>query len=275
MSMASDIKPVNFGGELRFWRRQKHMSQLELALAAGVSQRHVSFLESGRAKPSRGMVIHLAKTLEVPLRSRNELLLSSGFAPVYANKGLDDPSLAVAREAMTFLLERHEPFPTIALDRNWSVIQINRGMARMISFLLTGAPNGELDLRGMDYLAALVDPNGSRKYMVDGDGIVVALLERALRDATTAQDSPAISRISHYLSSFDRVRVAEATPTGGPLPKVTFERDGVRMQLVTVMTEFAAPCDATLENLKLELFYPADKPTTEVFNQWAKTSGAA
>jgi transcriptional regulator with XRE-family HTH domain len=273
MSLASETAvraQEGFGGELKFWRRQRRLSQLELALAAGVSQRHVSFLESGRAKPSRGMVLHLARTLEVPLRSRNELLLSSGFAPVYANKGLDDPALAIARQAMGFLLERHEPFPAIALDRNWTVIKINRGMSRMSSFLASGTPRDDLNFSGIDYLGSLVDPNGAGKFMIEGEPIIVALLEGALRDATSAQDKAAIARISGYLGKFDRVRVAEATPSSGPLPRVIFQRHGVRLSLVTIMTAFAAPCDATLEGLKLELFYPADATTQNVFDGWAK-----
>jgi hypothetical protein len=143
-------------------------------------------------------------------------------------------------------------------------------MARLISFLLTGTPSDDLKLNGLDYLAALVDPNGSRKYMIEGESIVVAQLERALREATAAQDKPAISRISNYLSTFDRVKVAEMAPAGGPLPKVTFEREGQRFQLVTIMTTFAAPCDATLEDLKLELFYPGDPGTTSTFTAWAQ-----
>ena len=215
------------------------------------------------------MVLHLARTLEVPLRSRNDLLLSSGFAPVFASKGLDDPTLAIARRAMGFLLERHEPFPALAIDQNWTIIETNRGMARLSTFLAAGQPRDDVKFNGVDYLGALVDPNGFRKYMIEGETIIVALLESALREATTAQGKKGIERVSGYLANFDRVRVAETAPASGPLPRVTFQRDGVRLSFVTIMTAFAAPCDATLEEVKQELFYPADQTTQKVLTEWA------
>src|SRR3954447_6267682 len=121
------------GDHLRDWRQRRRMSQMDLALEANISTRHLSFLETGRSQPSREMVLLLAEQLEVPLRERNVLLISAGFAPVYSQRGLDDPALAAAREAVDLVLKGHEPYPALAIDRHWSMLAHNSVVPKLLA----------------------------------------------------------------------------------------------------------------------------------------------
>src|SRR5271170_2467997 len=124
-------RPVHIGDHLREWRQRRHLSQLDLAGDAEISARHLSFVETGRAAPSREMVLHLAERLDVPLRERNVLLVAAGFAPMFTQRSLDDPALAAARAAVDLVLAGHEPYPAIAVDRYWTLIAANTAMQRL------------------------------------------------------------------------------------------------------------------------------------------------
>ncbi|WP_035643013.1 helix-turn-helix domain-containing protein, partial [Bradyrhizobium sp. ORS 375] len=133
---ADRAKPVHVGEHLRQWRQRRHLSQLDLALDAEISARHLSFVETGRAAPSRDMVLKLAERLDVPLRERNVLLVAAGYAPAFQQRPLEDPALKPAREAMNLVLKAHEPNPAVAVDRHWNLVAANR----MIAPLLAGIP---------------------------------------------------------------------------------------------------------------------------------------
>src|SRR3954468_968662 len=126
--MSAVAAPVPLGTLLKDWRRRRRLSQLDLALEAGVSARHLSFVETGRARPSREMVLHLAEQLEVPLRERNDLLLAAGFAPVYGRRGLDDPDMSAVRRAIDLVLAAYEPYPALVVDRSWVMVAGNRSV---------------------------------------------------------------------------------------------------------------------------------------------------
>src|SRR5471030_1345405 len=123
---------ISVGEQVRHWRLRRRLSQLDLACEAEISTRHLSFIETGRAAPSREMVLHLAESLDVPLRQRNSLLLAAGFAPIFQERSLDDPALRPAREAIEALLHAHEPYPALAIDRHWNLIAANRAVAPMM-----------------------------------------------------------------------------------------------------------------------------------------------
>src|SRR5437588_12345870 len=121
-----NIQHRHVGEHLRTWRHRRHLSQLDLALEAEISARHLSFLETGRSQPSREMILHLAGQLEIPIRERNVLLVAAGYAPIFPERHLDDPALAAIRSAIDVLLEAHKPYPAFALDRHWNVVASNR-----------------------------------------------------------------------------------------------------------------------------------------------------
>ena len=151
----------SIGDQLRMWRQRRRLSQLELACDADISARHVSFLETGRSQPSREMLIRLAERLAIPLRDRNPLLLSAGFAPVYSERRLDDPALQQARKAMELVLAGHEPYPALAIDRHWSLVSANAAVA---PFLVGVAPR--LLEPPMNVLRLGLHPEGDRKSVV-------------------------------------------------------------------------------------------------------------
>lgn len=260
---------LTFGEELKSWRKVRRLSQLDLALQAGVSQRHVSFLESGKSAPSREMVTLLAGAMSLPARARDTMLLTAGYAPASRAKGMDDPTLAPAREALDFVLERMEPYPALALSRDWRILTTNAAMQRLSSFLITGSPKGGPSLADIDYMDALTNPDGLRGLMTHGEGIMIASLDAMLSEAAAERDD---ERMRHVRSL--RARFPAVAPPLEPLPMLGFARDGWTLNFVTIMTSFAAPCDASLEGIKIELLYPGDGGTRSLLDAWVKDEAA-
>ena len=170
---------VTFGDSVRYWRRVRAMSQLDLAAAAMTTSRHMSFLETGRSKPSREMVLRLADALEVPLRDRNGLLLAAGFAPLYPHRQLDDPTLARVEEALDRMLNQHDPFPAVVMDRGWNLLRANDGAQRL--FGLMWAPRAVPDAGNV--LRLILEPGPVRSHIANWEELAPALLERARREA--------------------------------------------------------------------------------------------
>lgn len=151
------------GEQIKAWRTRRRFSQLDFALDSGVSQRHLSFVESGRSQPSRDMILHLAERLEVPLRERNALLLAAGYAPLYLMRSLDDPSMAAARTAIDQLLARHAPFPALAIDRLWNALAINEPAKRVLGALLPP----ELLSHPLNVMRASLHPDGLARHIAN------------------------------------------------------------------------------------------------------------
>jgi transcriptional regulator with XRE-family HTH domain len=264
--MSTQTLSTPFADELRAWRRARRLSQLELSLNAGVSQRHISFLESGKSAPSREMVALLASTLQLPSQSRDAFFVAAGFAPARRAKGIDDPILAPAREAMDFILERSEPYPSMALSRDWRIMAANSAMQRLSGWMIAGDPKADVPLTDIDYMDMLSDPNGLRAMIVQGEEITVALLDVMIQDATAARE---IERLQHLRKL--RARFPAYAPALGPLPLLELARDGWSLKFITILTSFAPPTDPSLEGMKLELFFPADAATRTMLEAWAKT----
>ncbi|HMO95870.1 MAG TPA: helix-turn-helix transcriptional regulator, partial [Tepidiformaceae bacterium] len=167
---------------LREWRTRRRLSQLDLAVSSGVSQRHVSFLESGRARPSRNMIIQLSETLEVPLRDRNDMLVAAGFAPAFKSRPLDDPQMSMVMGAIRMMLKNHEPFPAIAIDRAWNIRMANRpfeALAAMVGEDLWTGVGGE----HRNLMRLFFHPDGLRPLVTNWDSVVPLLWQRASREA--------------------------------------------------------------------------------------------
>ncbi|WP_341913486.1 helix-turn-helix transcriptional regulator [Ferrovibrio terrae] len=247
---------AGFGTLMRQWRRRRGFSQLELAETGSVSQRHVSFLESGRARPSRQMVLHLAELLDMPLRERNRLLHAAGFAAAYRESGLDAPHLAEARHALDLLLKQHEPFPAVVVDAGWTVQLANQAAQRMIGFLL-GA--GRDPARPVNFMTLPLHPNGARPYIRNWRDVAGALLHRLQREA---MDSPAAAAVLAEVRGYPDVdalwRSVDWESEPRPLLTFAIEKDGLVLDLITMIATFGTPQDVTLQDLRIETFLPAN-----------------
>lgn len=249
------------GTLLREYRGHSGTSQLDLALAAETSARHLSFVETGRAKPSPALLSRLGEALDLPLRDRNALLLAAGFAPRYPERTLDDDNMALVRRALDHLLRANEPYPALVINAHWDLYIANApAQALMDSLGLTempgdGAPN---------LLRLLMHPDGLRNSMVDWEDAARVLLRRA-RNEELHRPNAARRRIIEEVSAYPGVRAdpSEPLPADDPMPvlTVTFERDGVRTSWFTMVTTFGTPQDVTLQELAIECFFPADAET--------------
>lgn len=249
------------GDHLKQWRQRRRLSQLDLALDAEISTRHLSFLETGRAQPSRDMVLRLAEHLEIPLRERNTILVAAGFAPLFPQRSLDDPALAAARRAIDVILTGHEPHPALVVDRGWNLVSANR----MIPPLMAGvAP--ELLAAPMNVLRLTLHPQGLAPRIANLHEWRAHLLDRLRREVELTAD-PGLAELLTELKAYP-------IPGGQPPRKPSDEFGGVaipfRLQtdagllsFFSTTTVFGTPVDVTVAELTLETFFPADPETAQ------------
>jgi len=249
-----------FGAHLRHWRTHRRLSQLDLAQEAEVSTRHLSYVETGRAAPSREMVLRLAERLDVPLRERNALLVAAGFAPMYRQRSLDDPAMASARRAIDLVLKGHEPFPALAVDRHWNLVAHNA----LVPLLMEGC-SAELLKPPINVLRLSLHPEGVAPRIANLAQWRTHLLERlqqqiaatgdtvlqALHDELEGYPPPAVS---HDAPLLDTALSAVAVPFQVVMPS------GV-LSFISTITIFGTPVDVTLQELAVESFFPADEQT--------------
>jgi transcriptional regulator with XRE-family HTH domain len=250
---------TEIGTLLRHWRTARHLSQLELALDAHVSSRHLSYVETGRSQPSREMVLRLADALDVPLRARNALLVAAGFAPVYFETGLGAPEMAQLRSAIELILHHQEPYPAFVLDRHWNIQMANQAAARCTRFLLGAEPNEQNMIR------LVVQPNGLRPVLVNWEEIAGDLI-RHLRShiAALPSDEHAAALLREVLAypgvPADLGSREDGAPAT-PLLMTVFRKDDVELRFFSTITTFGTPRDVTLEELHIECSFPADEST--------------
>jgi transcriptional regulator with XRE-family HTH domain len=258
---------AGIGDLLRYWRGVRRKSQLELALDAASTPRYVSFVETGRAQPSRSMVLRLARALDVPMRERNELLLAAGYAPAYAVDPLDSPALARVERALGSMLDQHEPFPAVVMDRSWNVLRANRGAGRLFGRLL--APDPVPD--DANVLRLMLEPGPVRAGVVNWPAVAGTLLERARREAVGGVLSPDTAAFVRRLRSRPEIAALEpeAPPAGGPVLDVTFAVDGRELSFFSVVCTIGTPADVTAQELRLEAFFPSDATTRDTWGQIA------
>ncbi|KQP37613.1 helix-turn-helix domain-containing protein [Pseudorhodoferax sp. Leaf274] len=251
-----------FGLHLRHWRQHRRMSQLDLAGEADISTRHLSYVETGRAAPSREMVLRLAERLEVPLRERNALLVAAGFAPMYRQRALDDPALAAARRAVDLVLKGHEPYPALAVDRHWQLVAANA----IVPLLMAGAAP-ELLQPPVNVLRLSLHPQGLASRIANLAQWRAHLLER-LQQQVAATGDAVLQALHDELAAYS---VGEgghaATAGGGELSSVVVPfqlrtETGV-LSFISTTTIFGTPVDVTLQELAVESFFPADAATAQ------------
>ncbi len=260
--MNTQLLPV--GEQVRHWRQRRRLSQLDLACEAEISTRHLSFIETGRAAPSREMILHLAESLDVPLRQRNNLLLAAGFAPVFQERSLDDPALRPAREAIEALLNAHEPYPALAIDRHWNLIAANRAVAP----LLAGAAP-ELLQAPINVLRLSLHPKGVAPRIANLPEWREHLLFRLRRQFAETADpllSDLLAELTAYPHGGTRSRTHDLAAIAVPLQLRT---DYGVLSLLSATMMFGTPLDPTLSELALETFLPADAATAEALRRLA------
>ena len=250
-------RPVHVGEHLREWRQRRHLSQLDLAVDAEISARHLSFVETGRATPSREMVLKLAERLDVPLRERNVLLVAAGFAPAFPQRSLDDPMLKSARQAIDLVLKAHEPNPALAYDRHWNLVTANR----MVAPLLEGIPQRLLG-QPFNVLRLAFHPEGLAPRTVNLAEWCGHLLERLHRQCEATAD-PELIKLYQDLKSYPiPARSAPLSADTVAIPFKVRHGDEILSFFSTTMV-FGTPVDITLSELALETFFPADDFTAE------------
>lgn len=265
MSVSAFASNDAFPQILKAWRSKRRLSQLELALQSGVSQRHVSFLESGRAKPSRTMIMQLSETLEVPLRERNDWLVAAGFAPVFRARPLDDPQMTQIMNAVRIMLKNHEPFPALAIDRAWNIRLANQPFenlgAMMGDDIWSRLGGGERNLMRLFF-----HPNGVKPFVTNWASIAPLLWHRAQREAETlggAEMKAVLADLAQYQDA-ETLWSAEDSALVPVLP-LTMQKDGMHVSFFTVIATFGTAQDVTADELRIETFFPADEATDRLF----------
>jgi transcriptional regulator with XRE-family HTH domain len=261
---AEQAQPIHIGDHLREWRQRRHLSQLDLAVDAEISARHLSFVETGRAAPSRDMVLKLAERLAVPLRERNVLLVAAGFAPAFPQRTLDDPALKSARLAIDLVLRAHEPSPALAYDRHWNLVTANR----MVAPLLQGIPQ-RLLRPPLNILRLAFHPEALAPRTVNLAEWCGHLLERLHRQCEATAD-PELLKLYNELKSFPLpARPGPPPPDNVAIP-LKLRHNGEVLGFISTTMVFGTPVDITLSELALETFFPADDFTA----QWLKEIAA-
>lgn len=266
---AASKRPVSnpTGLLLREWRAAKRLSQLDLALEAGVSARHLSCVETGKAQPSRDMIALLADALAMPLRERNALLVAAGYAPHYAETGLDAAALRQVRVAIDCILGHQEPFPAFLLNRRWDVLQTNRAAVRVNDFLGVGR-------RHTNMVRRFLDPDDLRGSVVNWEEIAGDLI-RHLHEAIAATPSDAGARALleealRYPGVPAQWRTRDVSAPPPPLLTVVFRKDDRELRFFSTITTFAMPRDVTLDEIRIECAFPADESTMELCRRLAR-----
>ncbi|MCP2323087.1 transcriptional regulator with XRE-family HTH domain [Hamadaea flava] len=249
------------GELLREWRHRRRLSQLDLAIAANVSSRHVSLVETGKSQPSADMIIRLAEHLDVPLRERNRLLLAAGFAPRYAERPLTGERLSAAWEAIGRVVRAHEPYPALVVDRGWNILLANRALD---PFLAYAAP--DLLQPPVNMLRLGFDDRGLAPYLVNLAEVRSVLRARLARQLARAPSPELLALFEEYLGSpFSEGE--ERTSTAEIAIPMIFRFGGREIRLFSTTTSFGTPLDITLDEVSIESYYPMDDDSAAYFTQ--------
>jgi transcriptional regulator with XRE-family HTH domain len=265
LSMTTSAKPV--GEILREWRQRRHLSQLDLASEAAISARHLSFVETGRSAPSREMVLHLAERLDVPLRDRNVMLVAAGYAPIFAERSLDDPALDAAREAIGTLLASHEPYPALAIDRHWTLLAYNTAAGR----LMAGADPSLLK-SPVNVLRLSLHPNGVAPRIINLAEWRAHLLDRLRRQIDVTADpvlADLLQELRGYPGGGASAPLAQDHHFAGIIVPLQLKTERGVLSFLSTTTVFGTPVDITLSEIALETFFPADAETAAALRAMA------
>jgi transcriptional regulator with XRE-family HTH domain len=261
--------PAGFGARLRWWRERRGLSQLDLAVAAETTQRHLSFLESGRATPSREMILRLAGVLALPLRQQNAVFLAAGYAPPWRESDLSAPELARVSSALDFMLAQQEPYPAFVVDRRWNLLRANAGAGRLVEFL-AGPPPAQPP--PVNLAMALVSPDGLRPFIDNWEEVVLYFLRGVQEDAAadgTPETAALLERLLALPGAPALSRVPPPDEAPAPVLPIHFRRGDTSLRLFTTLATLGTPRDVTLQEIRIECFFPLDDGTARTFRDWA------
>ena len=263
---SSDMPGTKAGALLRDWRNLRGLSQLELSLRACLSARHLSYLETGKAQPSREMILRLAHALEMPLRDRNTFLTAAGFAPIYPERELVGPELAHVRQAIDLIVGHHEPYPAFVLNRHWDILRASRGAENVAKYLCGGSAHSNM-------LRQFFDPNDLRAYVANWEEVALELL-RHLQDAVAAMPHDRGARVLleevlSYPGVPSQWSTQDLETLPAPLLTVVFHKHGRELRFFSTIATFGTPRDVTLDELRIECAFPADEATAEFCKELA------
>ena len=269
----------SFGTLLKQWRNQRGLSQLNLAMTSQVSQRHISFLESGRAKPSREMVLQLAAVLEMPLRQQNLMLSAAGFAPIYAETDLSAPEMNSIRKALDFMLRQQEPYPAIVVDRYWNLLLTNSAATQFLTAFIDSNElqtyfyrDGKINL-----MRIMFDLRGLRPFILNWEDCADHLLQRLHREAFAEGENEQSTAILNELISYPDVspiwQHSQRSSQNSLLLTVHLKRDQLELEFFSTIATLGTPYDITLQELRIECLFPADEITEQYWKQNWKQDG--
>ena len=264
----------DFAAALRYWRGKRGISQLRLSADSGISQRHLSFLETGRAQPGKDLILKLGLVLDIPLRQRNAMLLAAGFAPAYRERSLSDPDLAAVKQALDFMLQQQAPYPALVVDRLWNLVMLNDPAARMLRFFLGMPEHAPIPRDGsINVLRTTLDPNGLRPALANWQLVCGDLLHWVQREAMGDGPGSEAAQLLDKLTALPGIAEAAALPNldrlALPFLPLTLCKDGVELNLFTAITTLGTPHDVTVHELRLETFFPADEASRHWFQRQA------
>jgi transcriptional regulator with XRE-family HTH domain len=260
VEMAVRSAPHPVGDLLRQWRERRRLSQQRLANDAEVSARHLSFVETGRSTPSRELVLHLADHLDVPLRERNQLLLAAGYAPVFGQRPLDSPEMTAVRGAVRTLLGAHEPYPAMAVDQHWNVVEANAGMA-----VFTELVDPALLHPTFNIVRAALHPAGLAPHIVNLDEWRGHIINRMRRRAAASGDA-VLAALHEELSAYPG-GLAEPSALADVALPLRLRRGSTELVFLAALVTFGSPLDVTVAELTVEQFFPADEATARALRQ--------
>lgn len=247
-----------FGAHLREWRGRRRMSQLDCALEAEISQKHLSFIESGRSMPSRDMVIRLTESLAVPLRERNIMLLAAGYAPLYLARGLDDPSLAAARAAINLILKGHEPYPALAIDRHWTMVASNSAISALL-----GSVDASLLEPPVNVLRLSLHPQGLAPRIANLAEWRTHLFDRLKHQIGITADPVLVALLKELKSYPGPESEGQRATSWEVFMPMRMQTEHGLLSLFSTTTVFGTPIDVTISEIAIESFFPADEDTRQ------------
>jgi len=251
-----------FGSILSEWRAVRRLSQLDLALLTGISQRHISFVESGRAQPSRDMIFKLADGLDLPLRARNDLFLAAGYAPAYPERRLELAEMKAARQALEMILKHHEPYPAVVTDGNWNIVMQNAAASRIVAYCVGAKAMRQLFPDGVvNFMHLMFSPDGLRPHVLNWTHTRAALLNRLRRESAGSSGS-ASEALRRKFDSDAPAPAAEITLHDerlDPMLSLELSVGDARLRLFNTFTTFGTPQDVLLQELRIDMSFPADE----------------
>ena len=273
----TETRAPPFREVLRRWRLARRMSQLALATEAEISARHLSFLETGRTQPSREMVLRLAGVLDVPLRDQNILLTAAGYAPIYRETALGAPEMEQVRRALGFMLAKQEPYPALVVDRHWNLLMQNEAAGRVLGLFLD--PEAATEIPGPPNAVRMTfHPRGLRRYIENWEALAGPLIQQIHREAVGGVRDEGTRRLLDELLAYPGVprrwRTPDAKAQSAPFLSLTLRKGDLVLRFFTTIATLGTPQDITLQELRVECFFPADEPTEDFAHRLARTAAA-